>query len=40
MATTFPSAWDSNVARALRSCAMSLTQRIGGLWPGPASNRQ
>jgi DNA-binding IclR family transcriptional regulator len=33
LATTFPSAWDAPVARALQQCAAELTRRIGGRTP-------
>jgi DNA-binding IclR family transcriptional regulator len=40
MATMFPSAWDSPVARALHARAISLTRRIGGSWPAPTTDRR
>jgi DNA-binding IclR family transcriptional regulator len=33
LATTFPSAWDASVPRALLNCATELTRRIGGRRP-------
>lgn len=40
MAKTFPSGWDSPVARALHARAVSLTQRVGGHWPASVAKRE